>query len=531
MKRLLLLLCFTLVSLTGYTQPTFSISLEPLDIPGLGGLQSYAFGTANGKWLIVGGRLDGLHRRQPWASFDLAGHNTLLVVVDPVAQQRWTASLIGLPASIQEQLSSTNMQFHQEGNTLYLLGGYGYSATEGDHMTFPYLTAIDIAETMDAIINYGAYADHIRQIEDPQFAVTGGRLVRIDETYYLVGGQKFDGRYNPHNHPSFVQVYTDAVRRFTLNDDGQEISITHLTPWVDSEQLHRRDYNVVPQIFPDGTLGATAFSGVFQEEVDLPFLNAVDITAAGYTPTTDFNQLFNHYHCPTLPVYSTSGNSMHTVFFGGMAQFYEMDGELIQDDNVPFVRSIAVVSRSSEGQLLETLLSVEMPDLLGSGAEFIPLAGTPMLSNDIIDLDALDETELVGYIYGGIHSTAENIFWINDGTQSSAHTQIYEVRIVKENSTSTEATPARKQLFLQAHPNPTSGKLSLQFYLPYDSPVKISIYDNQGQLISQVDGLSENYQPGTHQIDLQLDQYSTAGNFLIVLDTNQGSVTQKVLLQ
>jgi hypothetical protein len=31
----------------------FNISLEPINISGLGGLQSYSFGQDNGKWLIV----------------------------------------------------------------------------------------------------------------------------------------------------------------------------------------------------------------------------------------------------------------------------------------------------------------------------------------------------------------------------------------------------------------------------------------------------------------------------------------------
>ena len=65
----------------------FKILLKPFNIPGLSGAQAYAFGQHNGKWLIIGGRLDGLHRRQPFASFDAAGHNNLLTVVDPVTKQ------------------------------------------------------------------------------------------------------------------------------------------------------------------------------------------------------------------------------------------------------------------------------------------------------------------------------------------------------------------------------------------------------------------------------------------------------------
>ena len=111
------------------------------------------------------------------------------------------------------------MEFYQKGKYLYLLGGYGYSATLGDHTTFSNLTAIDVPGTIDAVINNANLESYSRQITDPQFQVTGGRLEKINNTFYLVGGQKFLGRYNPMgpNHgPGFVQTYTDQIRKFNL---------------------------------------------------------------------------------------------------------------------------------------------------------------------------------------------------------------------------------------------------------------------------------------------------------------------------
>ena len=166
-----------------YTQSApFNVLLEPVNIKGLGGLQSFAFGQHEGKWLIVGGRLDGLHRRQPFAAFDLAGHNTQLIVVDPVNLQTWTSSISSLPSSIQEQLKSTNMEFYQEGNTLYFVGGYGYSDMEGDHTTFGTLTAIDVPATINAIIKHSEIKQFVRQISNPLFQVTGGHLEKYTTT-------------------------------------------------------------------------------------------------------------------------------------------------------------------------------------------------------------------------------------------------------------------------------------------------------------------------------------------------------------
>ncbi len=122
-KILAILLFVFTVKCNAQTEP-FEIVIEPVNISGLGGLQAFAWGQHDGKWLIIGGRLDGLHRRQPFASFSKDGHNNQLIVVDPEAKQNWSASLSSLPEEMQEQLSSTNMEFYQEGDYLYLAGGY-----------------------------------------------------------------------------------------------------------------------------------------------------------------------------------------------------------------------------------------------------------------------------------------------------------------------------------------------------------------------------------------------------------------------
>ena len=55
----------------------FDVKLEPISVTGLSGIQSYAFAKYDNKLLIIGGRLDGLHQRQPFASFDELGNNKI----------------------------------------------------------------------------------------------------------------------------------------------------------------------------------------------------------------------------------------------------------------------------------------------------------------------------------------------------------------------------------------------------------------------------------------------------------------------
>ena len=209
-KIIIVLFIFVIGEISAQESP-FQLSLEPLNIPEVGGLHVFALAEHDGKWLILGGRLDGLHERQPWSAFDEAGMNKQITVIDPVNKQKWSAPLTSLPAAMQEQLSSTNMQFQQHGNMLYFVGGYGYSTIALNHITHNKLTAIDVPSTINAVINGTSFTGFFRQIEDAQFAVTGGYLEMIYDTYYLVGGNKFDGAYNPNSNPTFTQVYTERT--------------------------------------------------------------------------------------------------------------------------------------------------------------------------------------------------------------------------------------------------------------------------------------------------------------------------------
>ena len=48
-----------MISTQAQTTFNYDVVLTPVNIAGLPGLHSYAFGQHNGKWLIIGGRKDG----------------------------------------------------------------------------------------------------------------------------------------------------------------------------------------------------------------------------------------------------------------------------------------------------------------------------------------------------------------------------------------------------------------------------------------------------------------------------------------
>ncbi|MBK7883900.1 MAG: T9SS C-terminal target domain-containing protein [Chitinophagaceae bacterium] len=456
--------------------------------------------------------------------FDEAGHNAQLFVIDPVAKQQWTASLSSLPTALQEQLKSTNMEFYQSGNYLYLLGGYGYSATLGDHTTFSNLTAVDVPATINAIIANTGFSANLRQITDPQFQVTGGRLEKINNTYYLVGGQKFIGRYNPmgpDHGPGFIQEYTNQIRKFTISDDGTSIKINHLASITDATNLHRRDYNLTAQIMPNGQEGLTAFSGVFQATADLPFLNCVNIDNVQYSVNTAFTQYYNHYQCANFPIYSAKSNEMNTVFFGGIAQYYDNAGILVQDNNVPFVKTIARVSRSTSGTMAEYKLPIEMPALLGAGSEFIPIESLPKYPNGVIKLDVLPMGEtLIGYIYGGLSSTDANIFWTNNGTKSNASSQIFKVLLIKNATLGTHDLNEQStgSLKLMGYQDTNDGNFVVKYNLIKTTDVKLELYSLGGKKIEAK--ILKNQLAGEKTFEKKIKNIANGGLFILTIETD-----------
>lgn len=485
----LLFLALTSLPLAAQDLGNRSIVLQEVTIPNMPGVQSFAWGQHDGEWLLIGGRTDGLHRRQPFAAFLAADNNTMAYVVNPQTQQVWSASLNTLPTAVYMQLQSTNMEHQQVGGTLYIIGGYGYSTIAADHITHPRLTAIHVPGIIAAIKNAQPIGPHVRSITDNRMEVTGGYLGILGDEFFLVGGQRFVGRYNPQGPnfgPGFIQEYTNAIRRFRISDDGTSLAITDYQQVVDTVNLHRRDYNLVAQVFPDGTQGYTAFSGVFQYGANIPWLNTVDITASGYTVVPDFEQLLNQYHGAHLAAYSTADNRMSNVFFGGIGRYYfDANGQLVDDSAVPFVNTISRVERHADGSMEEVAIG-EMPALLGASAEFIPASSVPIIGDNIIDLDVLSgDTVLAGHIVGGIQSTARNIFFINDGTQSDATTRAFRVLLVQESTTGIrDAAPSARPILSLGQAG--EGELMITVDLPVAGMAEIDLLDSAGRQVRRL---------------------------------------------
>ena len=514
MKNITLVFVFLSTFVNAQSTFPFDIVLDAVNIPGAPGLQSYSKAEHNGDWLILGGRTDGLHQRQPWQAFDAAGHHLNAVVINPDSSTVHWAPLSGLNNdTLVAQLSGTNANFTQVGDYLYIVGGYGLSA-ESVHITHPMLTVVDVPSAIASIKSNGTLdTTDFAVFTDEDFAVTGGKLMRLNGTFWLVGGHRFDGQYNPMGHNTYTQSYTEEILPFTVSGAFPNLTVSKLDPVEDTDELHRRDYNVT--YMTDGSdFYFNIWSGVFQKTADLPYLNAVEIHDTSLNSVPNFSQYLNHYHCPSLSLYGQDQSAMYTVFFGGIAQYYYSNGTMMQDNNVPFVNTIGVVEKRA-GAYSETKSSTTMPGLLGAGAEFF-LDKELVQNHHILQADSIGtDTTWTGYIYGGISSPAANVFFGGMTNQSSASSAIYRVGLVRNSGLRLNEELPESTLGLLVAPNPSKDRLMAQFKAAENGTANYIVITPQGKVIAKG---SQKAEVGKNLLNLG-DLNAAAGNYILQVET------------
>ena len=107
---------------------TFSFTVENAtqEISGLPALQSFVLGqSSDGYWLIFGGRTNGFHGFGSQQDFPFKKANKFIYVYNTATYALDSMSTTLLPAALQEQYTSSNMEGRQVDNYLYACGGYG----------------------------------------------------------------------------------------------------------------------------------------------------------------------------------------------------------------------------------------------------------------------------------------------------------------------------------------------------------------------------------------------------------------------
>jgi hypothetical protein len=171
-----------------------------------------------------------------------------------------------------------------------------------------------------------------------------------------------------------------------------------------------------------------------------------------------------------------------------------------------------------------------MPGYLGSGSEIILNENLPMISEEIIDLNAaFDGSQiLLGHLLGGIRSTARNIFWENNGTQSSTNDTLYEVWLVPNSTEKVSSYPISKSVFT-IYPNPTSGKCRIEFSCTTNCDAELTVFDSNGKQV-YFDKLG-NFGAGKQSIENRWKLFEHPGTYVLQLKLDEKFIVQKLLVE
>ncbi|MFI4963009.1 MAG: hypothetical protein ACHP6H_04030, partial [Legionellales bacterium] len=201
-----------------------NITMQPLVNGGLPALREPIVGHSEGTWLIVSGSTGGFH------DFTTAAFIQDILVYNPSTSQVLSASVSSLPVAVQNQLTSADPEFLQDGSTLYIIGGFYQVDNSAVWKTLNTITAINVPGMINAITNAGGdpssvdlspYVTYLSPDTTPaspdEFNITGGQLGKIGDYFYLAFGQNCGGGGNENNYCVPTQIYTNSIYKFTAN--------------------------------------------------------------------------------------------------------------------------------------------------------------------------------------------------------------------------------------------------------------------------------------------------------------------------
>lgn len=532
MIKLFLILSLIFVSEISESQTTepYTIELQQISMPGTPAIHSFSFAESGGKWLFIGGRTNGMHGFSTGSAFPKQYSNKNIFVVDPVTSQTWSRNIFtDIPFTSADPLRSTNMQYYQSGNKLYMIGGYGYDSTSNSLVTFPSLSVFDVEETIQAVVSGSSVLPYFHQVIDNRIKVCGGELIKVGDFFYLAGGHDFNGEYsNTVNN----QVYTNQIKKFKIIDNGSSISLSEYSSVTDTVEFHRRDMNLVPAVKPDGvSFYSILYGGVFKQNVNLPYLNPVYIDQNGYSVDFSFEQKMSQYTCSNLTAFNSNTGSMHTTFFGGTSLYYYDESAQMQvyDSLVPFIDDITTLTRFSNGTSSEKISSAKFPALLGTNAKFIADNSIPKYGNGVIKLSEVSGRTFAGYIFGGIRAMFPN------NTVSFPSNYIFRVFITPNtiNVSSISSEIPEGYSLLQNYPNPFNPLTKIRYSLPESKHVSLKVYDALGQEVVSL--VNERQSAGSYEasFDAGINNFGnglSGGIYFYKLTTDNFSDSKKMIL-
>jgi len=471
----------------------YSVSLRGFTIAGFPGVHSAVVAGAPDQLVVLAGRRNGMHgfpsgkTAAAGPSFPKMEANTTVYVLDLVHRKLLgSAPVTSLPAPIASQMQATKVQSQLFNGWLYLFGGYGPDPAKGTLTTLGVATAIDFKALIKAVLARqpldAAFASaNIVQFQHPALALTGGELALLPDAsgatdFVLAFGQQYAGEYTAGG-GLVQQVYANGVRifRFTFASGGKPTAINFVGAVPDpltvqqspESPYHRRDYTLKASIDAAGKRRLAAYGGVFKGGRIEGFLNPVFVspgTNSVKLTTNATNQLLSQYGTASIQLFDKTASTMYTTLFGGISQFYwdAATRKLKHDkvdvakgiDGLPFINSVSTLKMSTRtdtgAQYLHLGESFPPSSMIptcsgkpalygGTDGAFVIAGGVPQATEGVIALNGIGTPSTIGYVVGGIASTAP---YPGNMNASCASNVIYQVTLNPRKSTGTvQLTP------------------------------------------------------------------------------------------
>lgn len=424
--------------------PLPTITLVPVDSSQLPAFRDPVLAQDADKWLIVSGSTGNFH------DFDHR-FNTDLYVYNPKTTQIHSVSISStdLDPEIKKQLASSSPQFLQDGDTLYIIGGF-YTPDNLTWTTLNTITAINVPNMIHAIIagetDLNQYV-HFRT-DIPEFKVTGGQLGKIKDHFYLVFGQDCEG-----GSYCTEQTYTNSIYKFVTDPQLLSTMIIETVSHADGDNSgwRRRDYTLAPFI-SDHKETLFAMGGPFTQGNDaLVWTNGITFDDTLQNNDNFINQQANQYSSAHLSMHSKMNETAYVATFSGLSNLYWATGSslayLAYDNTTPYGNILDLISSGASGNVQEYANLKPMCSgqplasclYMGLSAEFIPV-NKYYDKRSILQLDQLppNTQTLVGYIYAGLLSPDQIIFTLppppppNPPGPSYPTNQVYAVYVTPE---------------------------------------------------------------------------------------------------
>jgi hypothetical protein len=190
-----------------------------------------------------------------------------------------------------------------------------------------------------------------------------------------------------------------------------------------------------------------------------------------------------------------------------------------------------LLSRYDDNTLHEFQLPTEMPGLKGASAEFIPNMNIPHYDSEIIKIDKIsDDTIMVGYIYGGIDSPSLNPFANNQTNTTSAATSVYKVKLIRNKPLSKQNINGNNPYSVKSYPNPTKGRITVEFETDKPLNSHYFITNLNGQIIQE--GKFSEKNAGLQKHDILIDKkFSKQMLFLTIVIDNKYYSSNKIVVE